>query len=424
MPDGEALTSGGGGCRVKQNGGESMGFDQIAIRMRAVAATKAARVASLVVVCMLAASPHASAQSGGGAINIGVLTDLSGLYKDLGGEGSVTAAQMAVEDFGGKVLGQDVRVIAGDHKHDVQKGSEIANRWMKDERVGMIVDLPNSAVAVAVQKLAANLNRISITVSGGSTDLTGKACVPTGFHWAYDTYSNAVAMVRAMVAFGLDSWFFITADYPFGHSLERDASEAVIAAGGRVLGRARHPLNSADFAQFLAEAQDSGAKVIALANAGGDTIKAINQAAEIGISPRSQTLVALLVYISDVHSLGLDIAKGMTFVDGFYWDLNNETRRWSKRFYARRRAMPTMAHAGVYSAVAHYLRAVRSSGTDEAKTIAKTMRELPVDDFFAPKGLVRPDGRLLHDMYLVEVKPPEEIPLSLGLLQSFIDYLR
>ena len=408
MPDGEALTSGGGGCRVKQNGGESMGFDQVAIRMRAVAVTRAARVACLVVVCMLAASPHASAQSGGGAVNIGVLTDLSGLYKDLGGEGSVAAAQMAVEDFGGKVLGQDVRVIAGDHKHDVQKGIEIANRWMKDERVGMIVDLPNSAVALAVQKLAANLNRISITVSGGSTDLTGKACAPTGFHWAYDTYSNAVAMARAMVAFGLDSWFFITADYPFGHSLERDASEAVIAAGGRVLGRARHPLNSADFAQFLTEAQDSGAKVIALANAGGDTIKAINQAAEIGISPRSQTLVALLVYISDVHSLGLDTAKGMTFVDGFYWDLDDQTRAWAKRFHDRRAVMPTMTHAGVYSSTLHYLRAVNASGTDDGKQIAAKMRESKVDDFFAKGGAIRVDGRMVHDMYLVQVKRSEE----------------
>jgi branched-chain amino acid transport system substrate-binding protein len=215
-------------------------------------------------------------------------------------------------------------------------------------------------------------------------------------------------MAPAMVGFGLDTWYFITADYAFGWSLEEDASAAVEKAGGRVIGRSRHPFNAKKFTPYLTAAQDSGAKVIALANAGGDTIDAVKQAAEIGISPRSQTLVPLLVFISDVDSLGLDVAKGMTFVDGFYWDLNNETRQWSKRFYARRRAMPTMAHAGVYSAVAHYLRAVRSSGTDEAKTIAKTMRELPVDDFFAPKGLVRPDGRLLHDMYLVEVKPPEE----------------
>src|SRR5215467_2661974 len=341
-------------------------------------------------------------------INIGVLTDMTGIFATLAGEGSVVAARMAVEDSGGEVLGRKIRVLAADHKHKPEVASAITTQWFDEEHVGTVVDMPNSVVALAMQKFAATRDRISITVSGGSGDLTGKDCTHNGFHWAYDTYSNTAGMAPAMVGFGLDTWYFITADYAFGWSLEKDASAAVEKAGGRVIGRSRHPFNTNNFTPYLTAAQDSGAKVIALANAGGDTINEIGRAAEIGISPRSQTLVPLLVFISDVDSLGLDVAKGMTFVDGFYWDLNNETRQWSKRFYARRRAMPTMAHAGVYSAVAHYLRAVRSSGTDEAKTIAQTMRELPVDDFFAPKGLVRPDGRLLHDMYLVEVKPPEE----------------
>ena len=341
-------------------------------------------------------------------VNIGVLTDMTGLFATLAGEGSVVAARMAVEDFGGEVLGRKICVLAGDHKHNVTVASSIAGHWFNDEHVGVVVDMPNSVVALAMQKLAATRDKISITVSGGSSDLTGKDCTHTGFHWAYDTYSNTAGMAPAMVGFGLDTWYFITADYAFGWSLEQDASAAVEKAGGRVIGRSRHSLNAGNFTSYLTAAQDSGAKVIALANAGGDTINAVKQAAEIGISPRSQTLVPLLVFISDVDSLGLEVAKGMTFVDGFYWDLNNETRQWSKRFYSRRRAMPTMGHAGVYSAVSHYLRAVRSGGTDEGKSIAKTMRELPVDDFFAPKGIVRADGRLVHDMYLVEVKPPEE----------------
>jgi branched-chain amino acid transport system substrate-binding protein len=342
------------------------------------------------------------------SVNIGVLTDMTGLFATLAGEGSVIAAHMAVEDFGGEVLGKKIRVLFGDHKHRVDVASEIANHWFNEEHVGAVVDMPNSAVALATQKLVGARDRISITVSGGSSDLTGKDCTNTGFHWAYDTYSNTVGMALAMVGFGLDTWYFITADYAFGWSLEREASAAVEKAGGRVIGRSLHPLNTNNFSEFLTAAQDSGAKVIALANAGGDTINAVKQAAEIGISPRSQTLVPLLVFISDVDSLGLDIAKGMTFVDGFYWDNNSRTREWSQRFYARRKAMPTMAHAGVYSAVRHFLRGVRACGTDEGKTVANSMRQLQVDDFFAPGGAVRADGRLVHDMYLVEVKAPEE----------------
>jgi branched-chain amino acid transport system substrate-binding protein len=342
------------------------------------------------------------------AINIGVLTDMSGLYATLSGAGSVAAAEMAVADFGGKVLGKKIRVLFGDHKHKVGVASALVTQWFSNEHVGAIFDMPNSSVALAGQKLAAQHGRIAVTVSGGSSDLTGKDCTTTGFHWAYDTYSNTVGIASAMVKFGLDTWYFVTADYVFGWQLEQDASTAIERAGGRILGHSRHPLNAKSFIDYLDAAQDSGAKVIALANAGGDTINAVKQAAEIGISPRSQTLVPLLVFISDVHTLGLDVAKGMAFIAGFYWDTDDQTRAWSKRFFDRRRVMPTMAHAGVYSSVLHYLRAVRAAGTDEGKVVANKMRELPVDDFFAKGGEVRIDGRLIHDMYLVEVKAPEE----------------
>ena len=352
--------------------------------------------------------PRAARAADTAAINIGVLTDMTGIYSAIGGEGSSVAAHLAVEDFGGKALGQEIRVLVGDHEQSADIASGLATHWFNEQKVGVVVDMPNSAVALAAQKLAASRNRIAITVSAGSSDLTGKECASTGFHWAYDTYSNTAGVARAMVGFGLDTWYFITVDYAFGWALEQDASTAVEKAGGRVVGRSHHPLGTGNFSEFLTFAQDSGAKVIALANAGGDTINSVRQAAEIGISPRSQTLVPLLVFISDIKSLGLDIAKGMTFIDGFYWDADNRTREWSKRFYARRGVMPTMAQAGVYSAVLHYLRAVQASGTDEAGIVATTMRQLPVNDFFAKGGKLRADGRLVHDMYLVQVKPPEE----------------
>ena len=342
------------------------------------------------------------------AINIGVLTDMSGPFATLSGAGSVAAAEMAVQDFGGDVLGKKIRVLFGDHRHQVDIASALVTQWFDDEYVGAIFDMPNSSIALAGQKLAAQRGRIAVTVSGGSSDLTGKDCTSTGFHWAYDTYSNTAGIASAMVRFGLDTWYFITVDYVFGWQLEQDASAAIERAGGRVFGHSRHPLNAKSFLEYLDAAQDSGAKVIALGSAGSDTINAVRQAAEIGISPRSQTLVPLLVFISDVHTLGLDVAKGMTFIDGFYWDADDQTRAWSKRFFDRRKVMPTMSHAGVYSSVLHYLQAVRAAGTDEAKAVASKMRELRVDDFFAKGGEIRADGRLIHDMYLVEVKAPED----------------
>ena len=338
------------------------------------------------------------------AINIGVLTDMSGPFATLAGAGSVTAAEMAVREFGGEVLGKKVRVLFGDHKHKVEIASALVTQWFNDEYVGAIFDMPNSGVALACQKLASERGRISATVSGGSSDLTGKDCTST----AYDTYSNTAGIASAMVKFGLDTWYFITVDYAFGWQLEQDASAAIERVGGRVLGRSRHPLNAKSFLEYLDAAQDSGAKVIALGSAGSDTINALTQAAEIGISPRSQTLCPLLVFISEVHALGLDVAKGMTFIDGFYWDADDQTRTWSKQFFDRRKVMPTMSHAGVYSSVLHYLRAVRAAGTDDAKAVASKMRDLRVNDFFAKGGEIRADGRLIHEMYLVEVKAPEE----------------
>jgi branched-chain amino acid transport system substrate-binding protein len=344
----------------------------------------------------------------GQSINLGVLTDMTGIYSALSGEGSVEAARMAAEDFGGKVLGKEIRVLSGDHQHNAETATKIATRWFENDRVGIILDMPNSTVALAGQKLAADLGKISVTVSAGTTDLTGEQCRDTGFHWAYDNYSNSMNLAPTMVGFGLNTWFFITVDYAFGWSLEQLASNAVTSADGRVLGSVRHPLNTADFRPFVTAALDSNAKVIALVNSGGDTINAVKQAAGIGISPRSQTLAPLLVFITDIDALGLDTAKGMTFIDGFYWDKDEETRRWSKRFFDRRKAMPTMTHAGVYSAALHYLRAVQLANSDDGKKVAAKMRELPVEDFFAQKGEVRANGRMAHDMYLVQVKRPEE----------------
>ena len=344
----------------------------------------------------------------GQSINLGVLTDMKGIFSEPSGEGSAEAARMAVEDFGGKVLGKEVRVLVGDHQNNVETATRIATDWFKNDEVGILLDMPYTPVALAAQKLAADHRKIAITVSGGTTELTGKQCRNTGFHWAYDTYSNTVNLARSMVGFGLDTWFFITVDYAFGWTLEQTASNAVTAAGGQVVGSARHPLNAGDYSPFVTAALDSNAKVIALANAGAGVINAVKQAAELGVSPRSQTLAPLDVFLTDVDALGLDVAKGMTFIDGFYWDRDDETRRWSKRFFDRRGAMPTMAHAGVYSAALHYLRAVQSADSDDGKKVAAKMRELPVEDFFAKKGEVRANGRMAHDMYLVQVKRPEE----------------
>lgn len=371
-----------------------------------------ARPLSLLVILLVLGPFTQAACADPPQLTIGVLSDLTGPYAASDGEGSVVAAQMAVADFGGQVSGRQIRVVSGDHHNKPATALAVAEEWFDPGRAGgpvsVITGLTNSGVALAIQKLSAERGKISITSGAGSTDLTGRACTETGFQWAYDTYSNTAPLGRAMVGFGLNTWFFITVDYAFGWSMEQEATRGIKAAGGTVVGSRRHPLGTQDFSAYLAAGQDSNAKVIALANAGTDTTNAVRQAAEIGISPRSQTLAPLLVFITDVHTLGLDLAKGMTFVTGFYWDRDDTSRALSKRFFTARGAMPTMAQAGVYSAVTHYLRAVQSEGSDEAKPVAARMRAMPVNDAFATNGVVRADGRMSHDMYLVQVKPPEE----------------
>ena len=341
-------------------------------------------------------------------LRIGVLTDEGGPFSTLSGEGSVEAARMAVEDFGGKVLGRTIEVIDADHQNKPDVGLGIARRWFENEHVAVIVDLANSAIALGVQDLARREGRISLTSTSGSADLTGKACSPLGAQWTWDTYAVAVAPVRALIAEGYDSWFFITADFAFGAAMQRDAERAIRDAGGKVLGAVKHPLNTSDFASYLLQAQASGAKVVAFANGGSDTINAVKQAAEFGLTAKGAKLAAFALNITDIHSLGLATAQGIVFVEGFYWDRDDAARVWSRRFFARRKAMPSQMQAGVYSAVASYLKAVQAAGTEDAAKVMAQLRAAPVNDFFATSGRLRTDGRMVHDMYLVQVKTPAE----------------
>jgi branched-chain amino acid transport system substrate-binding protein len=348
------------------------------------------------------------AHAGSDAVKIGVLNDLSGVYADLGGAGSVAAAEIAVEEFGPNVLGKPIKILSGDHQNKPDIGSQLARRWFDVDSVDMVIDFPNSGVALAVQEIARTKKKIAIYSTAATMDLSGKACSPTGFQWTYDNYSNAAGVARELVKQGFDSWYFITVDYAFGISLEAEASKAVKAAGGKVVGSARHPLNTPDFSSFLLQAQGSKAKVVAFANAGGDTINAVKQSGEFRIVESGQAVVTPVTFITDVNSMGLSVAQGLTFVTGYYWDLDDRTRAFAEKFYKRRKAMPTMAQAGVYSGVLHYLKAVAAAGTDDAMAVAAKMRELPVRDSFTQTGAVREDGRMVHDMYLVQVKKPAE----------------
>jgi branched-chain amino acid transport system substrate-binding protein len=341
-------------------------------------------------------------------VKIGVLNDQSGLYADLGGPGSVVAARMAIEDAGGTVLGKPVELAIADHQNKADIGAAIARQWFDAEKVDLAIGFDNSSVALAVEQLAAEHNRIAIAGAVGSTAFTGKACTPTEASWIYDSYALTTSLARAVVAEGRDTWFFLTVDYAFGHSLEADAAGAVLAAGGKVLGSVRHPLNTSDFSSYLLQAQASRAKVVALANGGGDMVNATKQANEFGLTRSGQSVVSLLVFITDIHSIGLKNAQGLKFVTGFYWDRDTETRAWSKRFFARHGRMPTQAQASVYSAVRHYLAAIAAAGTDEAKAVMAKMREIPVNDFYVKNGRLREDGRLVHDMYFAQVKTPEQ----------------
>jgi branched-chain amino acid transport system substrate-binding protein len=365
---------------------------------------KTTACAALMVVCVASA---ASAQISNDVVKIGVLTDQNGVFSGLAGRGSVVAARMAVEDAGGTVLGKKVEVIDADHQNKADVGAQIARQWFDVDGVDMVIDMPNSSVVLAVQQLAREKNRVSIASAAGTADLTGKACSPTGIHWTWDTYAAAVSTAKAIVGEGGDTWFFLTADYAFGQAMERDTSAVVNASGGKVVGSVKHPLNTNDFSSFLIQAQSSKAKIVALANGGSDTSNSLKQAHEFGLS-KTQKFAGLATFITDIHGIGLPTAQGLLLTTGFYWDRDEAGRAWSKRFFERHKAMPTMSQAGVYSAVRHYLKAIEAAKTDEAQAVVKKMKEMPVNDFFAQGGKVREDGRMVHDMYLVQVKTPEE----------------
>ena len=366
--------------------------------------------AAIVLATALALGPVAAlAQISDGVIKIGVLNDQSSLYADLAGQGSVVAARIAVEDFGADKKGMKVEIISADHQNKPDVGSSIARQWYDVDKVDVIVDVPNSGVALAVNQITRDKGK-ALLVSGAATaDLTGKACSPNTIHWAYDTWALANGTGNAIVKTGGDTWFFITADYAFGHALERDVEAVVIKNGGKVLVKVRHPLNTSDFSSFLLQAQASKAKIVGLANAGGDTTNSIKQAAEFGIVKGGQSLAGLLVFITDVHALGLPTAQGLIFTETFYWDLNDKTRAFAKRFVERDKGIhPTMVHAGVYSAVLHYLKAVEALKSDDGTKVIAKMKEMPTDDPLFGKGTIRVDGRKIHPAYLVEVKKPAE----------------
>jgi branched-chain amino acid transport system substrate-binding protein len=358
-------------------------------------------------VVLFVGSVGARAQVSDNVVKIGVMNDQSGLYADLGGSGSVAAARMAAEDAGGSVLGKPIEVVAADHQNKADVGIAIARRWFESEGVDMAIGFDNSAVALGVEQLAGQYNRIAIAGAVGSTAFTGKNCNANEASWIYDSYALTTSLAKAIVAEGRDTWFFITVDYTFGHSLEADATAAVLAAGGKVLGSVRHPLNTSDFSSYLLQAQASGAKVVAFANGGGDMVNAVKQANEFGLT-KQQSIVALLIFISDIHSMQLQAAQGLKFVTAFYWDRNDETRAWSKRFFDKQGRMPTMPQAAVYSAVRHYIASIKAAGTDEAEAVMAKMRELPVNDFYVRDGHLREDGRLVHDMLFAQVKTPAE----------------
>ncbi|ALS63039.1 ABC transporter substrate-binding protein [Pandoraea norimbergensis] len=343
-------------------------------------------------------------------VKVGVLTDMSGTYSAMGGSGSVVAAQMAIDDcLAAECKGMKIDLVSADNQNKADVAANKAREWFDRDNVDAVADLTNSAAALAVQKIAMDKQRIALFSGPATTRLTNEDCSPTGFHWMFDTYSQSAATARAMVKNGGKTWYFITVDYAFGHSLEKDAADNVKALGGTVVGQSRHPLNASDYASFLLSAQSSKAEVVALANGGQDTVNALKQAREFGIVQRGQKLAALLVFLSDVHALGLNTAQGLMFTDGFYWDFDDASRTWSARFQKKYKDLkPTMVQAGVYSSVLHYLRAVAATKSVDAKVVAQKMREMPIRDPIMHNASIRPDGRVIHDMYLFRVKSPAE----------------
>jgi len=354
--------------------------------------------------CALILGARASAEG----VKIGVLNDQSGVYADFSGKGSVEGAKMAIEDFGGSVLGQKIELVTADHQNKPDLASAIARRWYDAEGVDMITDLNNSSVALAVQQIAAQKNKIDIVAGSATPVLTGSACTLYGFQWAFDTHALAMSTGGALVKTGADSWFFITVDYAFGHALEKDTIDIVTASGGKVLGHVLYPLNTPDFSSFLLQGQSSKAKIVALVNAGQDAVNSVKQAAEFNIVAGGQRLAALLMTLAEVHGLGLQAAQGLVLTESYYWDLNDRTREFGERFFKRTGRMPNMVHAGVYSATLQYLKAVKAAGTKDADAVAKKLKELPVNDAFTANGHVQANGRMVSDLYLFQVKKPSE----------------
>ncbi|MBI5900550.1 MAG: ABC transporter substrate-binding protein [Rhodocyclales bacterium] len=350
----------------------------------------------------------ALAQVSDNAVRIGVLTDMSGAYSDLSGAGAVEAAKMAIEDFKAKEKpGFAVELVSADHQNKADLSSNKAREWFDRDKVDVITELVTTSTALAVMKVAKEKNKLALISGAASTRITNEDCNDVTVHWTYDTYAVANGTAKAVVQQGGKSWYFITADYAFGHSLEKDSSGVVQANGGKVLGAVRHPFPGADFSSFLLKAQSSGAQVIGLANAGTDTMNSIKQAAEFGVTPK-QSLAGLLMFITDIHALGLKTTQNMYLTEGFYWDLDAETRAWSKRYFERMKKMPTMIQAGMYSAVSHYLKAVKAVNSDDTQKVMAQMKKTPVNDFFARNGRIRDDGRMVHDMYLMHVKKPDD----------------
>ena len=341
-------------------------------------------------------------------LKIGVLTDLTSVYSDIGGKGNIEAAKMAIEDFGGQMFGKPIELVSSDVQMKADVAASIARKWWESEGVDAIIDMPTSATALAVMELSKQLEKPLIITDAASSDITGKSCSPYTAHWTYDTYSNAQTVGQAVVKQGGDSWYFITVDYAFGHAIEKDVSAVVAKAGGKVLGSSRHPLNSSDFSSYLLQAQQSKAKIIGMANAGGDLINLVKQAGEFGIVAGGQNLAGIVMFISDIHSLGLKTAQGLLITEGYYWDKDDLSREYGKKFFARMNRMPTMNQASTYSATLHYLKAVKAAGTRDTKTVMAKMRELPVRDYFTQNGYLREDGRMVHSMLLLQVKKPEE----------------
>ena len=366
------------------------------------------KLKSITLAAALAASGAAQAQISDNVVRIGVLTDLSSIYSDVAGKGTVIATQMAIDDFiAAEKPAFKVEMVSADHQNKGDIAANKAREWFEREKVDVASELVTTSVALAVQKIAKEKNKIALVSGAASTRVTNEDCNDVTVHWTYDTYAVANGTAKAVTKAGGKKWFFLTADYAFGHSLEKDAIDVVKANGGEVVGTVRHPFPGSDFSSFLLKAQNSGAQIIGLANAGGDTINSIKQAAEFGITPKQQ-LAGLLMFISDVHSLGLKTTQSMYLTEGFYWNLNDDTRAWSKRFFAQHKRMPTMVQAGQYSSIMHYLKAVKATGSDDTQKVMTQMKKTPVNDFFAKNGSIRADGRMVHDMYLLQVKKPNE----------------